>query len=257
MSTNLVIHDRQLQPVLDQLSLRSYADFVECKAGEVVARRGTCETRRILIGGDEPGEAVYLKVYRYEPSWRTMLMRDASTIESRNYATLRTRCGAAVPNVIATGRRRSLGRLRDAFILTRGIPNARPMDEWMEGCGAAARSRALGQLAELVSRMHASGFYHVDLQLRNVLVREGDDRELTLHVLDSSRGGLRRWSVRREYARFRDLSSLFKGARSRLTSREPLRWLKRYFGVGRLTPAHRMLARTILIDRRKKDHGPA
>lgn len=249
-----------MMQTLKELSLRTYDDFVGGGAGEVISRRETGELRRIPVRGSGESEALYLKVYRYEPlSWRTLFVRDKCTIESRNYSALRALGGVVVPDVIAAGHRRKSGRLQSAFILTRGVRAARRLDEWLDdrSTNSTARMRLLADFAEMIAEMHRAGFYHVDLQLRNVLVSLVEPDRPALYLIDSARGGVRRWSVRREYGRFRDLSSLHKGAIGRLCGREQLRWLKRYLGVERLNELHRGLARTILTDRRMKDHGPA
>ncbi|MBK8269204.1 MAG: hypothetical protein IPK83_13210 [Planctomycetes bacterium] len=216
MSTHLIIHDRTMMQILKELSLRTYDDFVGGGAGEVVSRRESGETRWIPIRGSDGSEALYLKVYRYEPlSWRTLFVRDKCTMESRNYAALREFGGVAVPDVIAAGHRRKSGRLQSAFILTRGVRAARRLDEWLDdrNTNIMARVRLLAEFADLIARMHRAGFYHVDLQLRNVLVSLVEPDRPTLYLIDSARGGLRYWSVRQEYGRFRDLSSLHKGGR--------------------------------------------
>lgn len=263
MGDRLDILEADMKPILERLSLRTLDDFVSGVAGEIVAERGSAQTRKITLDG-AAGEC-FLKVYRNpRPKWLSMMMRDRCKIEARNYSILRERCGDVVPRVIATGRRRRSGRLWESFILTHGIPKAVPLDQWLDrlasevGVGAASkRDRALTNLADLVARMHAAGFFHVDLQLRNVLVSETGDAAPKLYLIDSSRGGPRVWSIGREYGRFRDLSSLHKGASGRLSAREELRWLRRYRGARRLSVADRVLVSTILADRRKKDHIPA
>ncbi|MBX3396558.1 MAG: hypothetical protein KF841_14445 [Phycisphaerae bacterium] len=263
MGERLDILEADMIPLLERLSLRTLDDFVSGVVGTVVAERGSAQTRKITLDG-AAGEC-YLKVYRDpRPGWRSIVMRDRCRTEARNYSVLRERCGEVVPRVIATGRRRRSGRLCECFILTHGVPNSVPLDQWLdrlasEGGVAAASKRklALANLADLIARMHAAGFFHVDLQLRNVLVSDSGDAAPRFYLIDSSRGGPRGWRIGREYGRFRDLSSLHKGASGRVSEREELRWLLRYRGARRLSVADRALVTAILADRRKKDHKPA
>lgn len=279
MSSRIIITAPAMRPALERLGLQTYDDFAKCGLGEVVASRASAETRRILLSTDSGLQSLFLKVYRYSPlSWRTVLMRDKCSIERRNYAAMADDCGLATPEVIAFGARRSLGRLCDAFILTLGVPGAIALDEWwdLRGGGESLRSWAIAASASCAAAMHAAGFSHIDLQWRNLLVSEvsqdaevlvggvgipgrhgeGGDRggvRRRLYVLDSARGGKRWWSVRREHGRIRDLSSLSKGARGRLSRTEQLRWLCRYFGISHLGIEHRALVQTILRDRQLKD----
>ncbi len=118
------------------------------------------------------------------------------------------------------------------------------------------RRHLLETTADLVARMHAAGFFHIDLQWRNLLVSEDGSRRPRVYVIDSVRGGPRRWRPFQMHGRLRDLSSLYKLARSQVPVREQVGWLWRYLGVRRLRHEHRVMIQTILCDRRIKDNGP-
>jgi hypothetical protein len=222
---------------------------------------GGGRARRLALDGPAGGGEFFIKVYRY-PSGRSRLRRDKGQVEARNYAYLRTHCGMAVPEVVCHASRRAGLRIVDAFIVTRAIPGAVPLDRFAAGrwpvpAGAApdrARRALLLATADQVARMHAAGFFHVDLQWRNLLVCAPDDTHPRLFVIDSSRGGPRRWLLFREHGRLRDLSSLAKEAVPRLSRTERVRWLHRYFGVTRLRPEHKAMIRTIDLDRALKDN---
>lgn len=251
MSTLLTIADDALRDLLRTAGLYSYDDFLHCTLGEVVHESGTTLTRRIVLRHADFADTLYLKIYRPGPlhGWT----RSRPLREGRNYLLLRDRCAISVPDVIAFGSRRSFGRWKDGFILTRAVPNAVPLDRVPE-CTGPLRRYLLDQTAAIVSRMHAVGFYHIDLQWRNLLVSDDGTDAPEVYVIDSARGGPRRWRILREHGRLRDLSSLSKEARHRLTSREQLRWLRFHLGVRRFAPAHRALIRTIHYDRAIKDH---
>lgn len=269
MNIRLSILAGELHDDLVRAGLRTYEDFVDSARGRSVSNRGSAATRSLTIETSGGPMELFIKVYRRSRSFiGAFFMRDRCMIEARNYAYLRDQCGANVPQVVAHGCRRGFGVFRDGFIATRGVPGATPLDVWLdrraEDSGgrtpvlfqqASQRDRVIRLSAALVSRMHGASFFHVDMQLRNLLLVESAADDPVLYVLDSSRGGVRRWSVSRAYWRVRDLSSLYKGARGRVTRVEMWRWFCRYLGVRRPDWLHREMVRTIAVDRRLKDNG--
>lgn len=251
MSTQLTIVDNAMRSLLTDAGLIVYGDFLNCTQGEIVHQSETSLTRRIVIPHGAVANTLYLKTYRSLPlrGWT----RSRPTREARNYSILRDECEMKVPDVIAFGARRAFGRWTEGIIVTRAVPNAISLDRLID-CTEALRRYLPEHTSAMVARMHAAGFYHVDLQWRNLLVSDDGTDAPDIYVIDSARGGLRHWRVLREHGRLRDLSSLFKEARHRLTPREQLRWLKSYLGVRRFTPSHRALIRTIQYDRAIKDH---
>jgi hypothetical protein len=269
--------------VLTARGFSCYEDFADTTIGEVVSRSSTTQTRRIhwndvpsagaAIASDSTHGEFYLKTYRYNRSLRRLApWLDKGATEARNYRILSRHCGVGVPEVIAYGSRRRMGRLLDAFILTRAIPHAASLDDFAirrwgpgrrhaEGTPAVAtasindplRRYLLIHTADVVARMHAAGFFHVDLQWRNILIADDGSDRPRIFLIDSARGSRRTWRILQAHGRLRDLSSLYKEARSRLTPREQVRWLRRYFGVRRLTHEHRAIIQAIQDDRRIKD----
>ncbi len=269
MNIRLSILASELHDDLVRAGLRAYEDFVDSARGQGVSNRGSAATRCLTIETSGGPMELFIKVYRRSRSLLgAFFTRDRCIVEARNYADLRDLCGALVPQVVAHGCRRRFGVFRDGFIATRGVPGATPLDVWLDRRAhdagspshaitqrAFERRRVIRLSAALVARMHEASFFHVDMQLRNLLVVEGAADGPALYVLDSSRGGVRRWGVSRAYWRVRDLSSLYKGARSRLTRIEMWRWFCRYLGVRRPDGMHREMVRTIAVDRRLKDNG--
>lgn len=251
MSITLTIVDDALRADLRAAGLVAYDDFLNCTQGEAAHQSVTTSTRRIVPRHSGIADTLYLKTYRRGRlgGW----MRNTPEREGRNYLILRDRCDINVPDVIAFGSRREFGRWTDGFILTRAVPHAVSLDRLTE-CAAPLRRYLLDCTSALVARMHAYGFYHIDLQWRNLLISDNGFDTPDIYVIDSARGGLRRWRVLREHGRLRDLSSLYKEARRRLTRKEQLRWLRAYLAVHRFAPQHRALIRTILYDRAIKDH---
>lgn len=267
MSTSLSFSSEDARRDFAAAGLVRYEDFVNCTAGEVVARSGGSETRRWTINGAQSEVECFLKIYRFSgrrPRWA--LQGDKASVETANYRHLE-KLGVDVPEVICHGSRGGLFLLRDAFILTHAVPNAVALDAFVDARWNARRSLAakseidvtrrelLTVSATVAKRMHEGGFFHVDLQWRNILASQSADGAIRLFVIDSSRGGLREAGVRREHGRLRDLSSLAKDARTRMTRSEMLRWLRAYLGVHRLTTEHRLMIQTIERDRVLKDNS--
>ena len=262
MGIKLTLTAPDQSPTLESLGLRRYEDYISCRLGEPIARSSTTETLRIPLDSRAGPGLLYLKRYRYEGAcWRHRFRQDKAAIEARNYAIIRRICRLPAPDVIAHGSRRRGLRLLDAFILTRGIPDATPLETfasagWPDPLAArhdALRRSLLIETARVVSQMHAAGFFHVDLQWRNLLVADTRAQRPTIWLIDPPRGGLRRWPVYAAHGRLRDLSSLAKHAMIMMTARERVRWLRCYFGVGRLSPEHHAIARVIMQDRAIKD----
>jgi tRNA A-37 threonylcarbamoyl transferase component Bud32 len=229
-----------------------------------VARSNTTTTRRVELGADGLHARFFLKVYHHEgPGRRRRLLRDKCAREARNYRLLHERCAVGVPEVVAHGARRRGLHVLESFIMTRAIDGAMSLEQLNVPrlatspgpCGAAMRRKLLAITAALVARMHAAGFYHIDLQWRNLLVASSANEEPRIFVLDCVRGGLRRTALGRAHGRVRDLSSLHKDARHRLSRTEQLRWLRTYLGIRRMGPEEKALIQAIVHDRRIKDAG--
>lgn len=269
MGQSVTWHDRRWQGVLGASGLRTYEDFIDARADALVWERSVTKTIRLTAVDPEDDRplAFYLKKYLYpNRRWRFLFRRDKPSVEQRNYAFLRRNVGAVVPEVVATGRRRRWMRLHDAFILTAEVPDSVQLDDYARAHWSArsepderARQDSLIRAtAHLVRRMHAAGFYHVDLQWRNVLVRFGaSPRQVEVFVIDAPRGG-RRWLwLRRRHGQLRDLSSLDKLARMYLTRTQRLRWFRCYTRRRRINRSDRRLIAAILADRARYERAKA
>jgi len=269
MGRSITWHDRRWQQVLQNGGLSRYEDFLGYRSDRLVWERFTTQTSRLEFrtpDGDRP-TVLYLKKYVYPTRrWRFLLRRDKPDVEVRNYDFLRRRVGPCVPEVIATGRRRRWMMLYDAFILTRELPQAVQLDDyarrhWKGPLPPDERARQrhlLRATADLVRRMHAVHFYHIDLQWRNILVRfDGSSREAEVFLIDAPRGG-RRWLwFRRTHGRVRDLSNLDKLARHYLSRTDRLRWYVLYAGGRRLNRRDRRLITAVLAERARYDQAKA
>jgi hypothetical protein len=229
-----------------------------CPVPASATDRVILEPRTLALPGAAP-LAVFCKHYVYRrPAWKFVARRSKARCEYDNYAVF-ARLGIACAQRIACGESRDgLGRLRRAFILTRAIPDALTLPEFLaRHCPtrhtAAAREirQALRrQLADMTRRAHRAGFFHHDLVWRNVLVTWQPPAPPRLWWIDCPRGRFDRWSPWRRRRQWKDLASLDKSA-ARLCSRgERLAFVQEYLGKKRLDPASRRLVRRTLAYRK-------
>lgn len=253
------ILDPGMRDVLLQAGLSSYDDFINCRIGQVVHSSSTTCTRRLALTLASQSHALYLKTYRLERRRFSSWSQNKALREAQNYARMRS-IDLNVPALIASGGRRRAGSPVDGFLLTREVPGAVRADDYFSANWPkpsqlrwdASRRRLLQESADMISRMHAACFFHVDLQWRNLLISEEAGQHHP-YILDCSRGGFRIHPLTRAHGRLRDLSSLYKEARIRLTRTESLRWLRQYLKLPRLTRGQHALIHAIARDRAIKD----
>lgn len=253
------IIDDAMRSRLQAWGLSTYNDFADCTRGVVVASTATSQTRRLDLPANPGTATFYLKQYTYTGrGLRHRLNCHKGSIEARNYRLMRDEAGIAVPEVVAIGSQRSRFRLVTAFILTRAIDDARPLDEWWRqqsatgGVPAALQREIAAQLLDVTAKMHRVHFYHVDLQWRNILIR-GPAGGVRLFVLDSSRGGRRWLPWMRWHFRMRDLSSLEKSAREFVPRTRRMRFVHEYTRQTACPERPRRLIERIIADRAQKD----
>jgi tRNA A-37 threonylcarbamoyl transferase component Bud32 len=114
-----------------------------------------------------------------------------------------------VPTVVplAVGEPHGCGRWRGSFLITRTLPDTRPLTSFLEETlpeaaparRARLRQRLAAALGQFLARMHDAGIRHLDLHPGNLLLRLGaDDRpELSLIDLHAVRLGALSWRARR------------------------------------------------------------
>ncbi len=169
--------------------------------------------------------------------------------------------GIACAERIACGEQRDwLGRLRHAFIITRAIPDALTLIEFvMLYCPQAdsmaainLRGELIHQLAAMVRHSHDKNFFHNDLYWRNILVTWTPPAQPKLWWIDCPRGRFDRWSPLRHHRRVKDLACLEKTAMGCCTRKERLNFIKQYLGISRLDTEAKRLICDIRRSRRLK-----
>ena len=218
-----------------------------------------------IEAADGESLAVFFKLYHYQsPSWRFVGRSSKARCEFDNYEVFE-RLGVACAERIAWGGERDwLGRLRRAFIITKAIPNAGNLVEFVQKfcpdrstAGRRQMRAALAtQLAAMTQRLHAAQFFHHDLVWRNVLVEYATPGEPKLWWIDCPRGHFDRWSPLRHRRLLKDLASLAKGAMKFCTRGERLEFVKHYLGKPRLDNKVKRLAReAVAYGRRRWPNG--
>lgn len=196
--------------------------------------------------------AAFFKLYHLgSRSWSFCLRLSKSRREFENYAIFR-RLGISAAEPIAWGEERGfLGRLLRNFILTRAVPAACELDDYLATAPRREhRDDLRRELADMVRRLHAACFYHHDLVARNVLVSRADASRPRLFLIDCPRGAFASFGGPRKA--LRDLASLDKSAVRCCSRTERLRFLLEYLGQDRPDAKSRALARACLHYRRAR-----
>jgi tRNA A-37 threonylcarbamoyl transferase component Bud32 len=163
------------------------------------SRRGSLTTikrgpYRVVYRVDLPEATVYVKHFLV-PDLRTKLRQWVRRGKGRNEgkrAIVLARAGIPTITPIALGEQRKRAFLLENYLVTAGISQTQPLDEFverqlpqMEEPRRCRIRRALTiELARLTARLHESGFLHLDFHPGNILVRlEPDDRPV-LYMID-------------------------------------------------------------------------
>src|SRR5262245_63749406 len=186
----------------------------------------------------------YLKHFRIA-NWRALLQNlvRPSKAELEWRAAQDIAClGLPTFEPVALGRIVRSGVVRDSFLVSRGIPEAVPLDEFVTAAVLAPdgtkvlhgparppkdlRHRLATALGELAARLHLAGIVHADFHAANILVRVDPDGEPKLWLIDLHKvhfGG-----PQSREARFNNLAILhqFFADKSRRTDR--LRFYRAY-----------------------------
>lgn len=149
---------------------------------------------RVVYRVQLPSGAIYVKHFlipNLRAKYRQWFRRGKGRNEGKRSRSL---ASIGVPTItpIALGERRRRGFLYDNFLVTREIPDAVPLDAFIEeelpSLDGPRRSRLRRRLAErlgeLTARLHNAGLQHIDFHPGNILVRFGPDDEPSLTMID-------------------------------------------------------------------------
>jgi hypothetical protein len=253
---DLLIVDARWQQAFLHLGRRTASEVMALFGGESIVRSPDVIVRPCsLVLSDGESVPVFLKQYCYPgPSGRFWLRASKARREFESYAVFE-QLGVRCAQRIACGESRDwLGRLRHAFILTRAVPNAGTLLEYLgrpgstggEACPPEIRQVLRRQLAAMTRRIHEAGFFHNDLYWRNVLVEVAPAQPPQLCWIDCPRGSFARWSTSRQRRRIKDLAALDRSAVELCSRAERLRFMKDYLGQPKLDASQKKLIREIV-----------
>jgi tRNA A-37 threonylcarbamoyl transferase component Bud32 len=149
---------------------------------------------RVVYRVDLAGESLYIKHFLV-PNWRSIFRQWVRRGKGRNEAKRAAQLAdLGVPTIapVALGERRRRNFLLDNYLITRGIPDAVPLDRFVEehldAVPDTARPRLRRRLAEalgeVTARLHEGGFLHNDFHPGNVLVQLDARHEPRLFMID-------------------------------------------------------------------------
>ena len=250
--------DARYQSLFGELRIRNCAQAFDFF---VDPRRDPCDRQFVktmeLSWSGKP-LPVFFKQYAFvKPSWKFLGRASKARREFHNYQVFQ-RLGIPSAERVACGEQRDwMGRLRRAFIVTRAVPNASTLLEFVpKHCPDAAsperkkmRAAIITQLAGMTRRLHDANFFHNDLFWRNILVQFSPGAELKLCWIDCPRGKFRSRFFRPYHARLRDLAALDQPAEKFFGLRERIAFLKLYLGQNRLNASAKGLMRDVLAYR--------
>jgi len=250
---DLLIVDPAFRRCFEESSLDSAAAVLRFLGGDAIVGNNTVVAPATLRFRDGSVEQVFFKQYIFPvPAWAFIGRRSKARREFENYAAFR-RMDLPCPQALACGELRDgLGRLRRAFILTRAVPAAQNLIEFVQArcpnradrAARALRQEIIARLAPMVARMHHRHFFHNDLVWRNLLVSSAPQGMPEIWWIDCPRGRFA-W-LRRGRLQIKDLAALDKGAARHCTRSERLAFAKAYLGKACLDAEVKRLARSVV-----------
>ena len=251
-----------LQPGWEDLLRRHGLDSLDrlyaVDTGEVFARSGTTEVRRIALRDDQGTHVLFIKKYwfetlydRFKGTFRGTLF-GLSKVRREGDNLLRLKAwGLDAPRLVAWGEERKGGWLRRSVLVTEGVPNPMSLDVWFLSVFPVLTptekrghlQRLATGLAAAMTRMHRHRFAHRDLFWRNIILSGSSlDR---FYLIDSHHGHVwHPWNRSRRQTE--DLAALDAVAPLFMSSPQRIRFLLQYLGLRRLTPQTKTFVRRIL-----------
>lgn len=250
------------RPTFTALGLNSFDSIASSFGpGQPMPKTGVFVEQRTLQTPGRPPVPIFYKQYFHQPPSLGFLGRfSKARCEYANYETL-TGLDIRCAERVACGEQRDwLGRLRSAFIVTRAIPEAMGLIEFMsKRCpvrsgpvSAESRRSVVEQLGTMTRRIHGAGFYHHDLVWRNILVTMDATGQPLVWWIDCPRGQFDQWSPWRRRRALKDLASLDKSASKYCSRSERITFIKNYLGQSKTDAEARKWIRDALDYRRQR-----
>jgi len=143
----------------------------------------------VWVADTPAGERAFYKMYRRRtlPSWwkGKALRYRAEREYDRLLVLAQAGVGCSEPLACLVGSGAEHGRYE--IVVTREIPHARKLAEYLREQKKAGREPELGALFAAIRRMHAAGVYHGTLTPNNIVVSEPPGQAPAFHVVDLPR----------------------------------------------------------------------
>jgi len=248
-------------PILKAAGLDTMAGVYQTQLGEIISQDGKKEKNDVLrIELEDEGRTrvFYLKRY-WNREWSKIWKRAprgallGPSIVKAEFEKMERlgEYGIRIPGLVAFGNQRFCGGVINSFIMTEEIPKAMGVDfvvgAWMEQqpkeLHEIHREALLAEVARCLKIMHAHGFEHHDLFLRNMMI-SGQDMT-ALYILDCPRAYIWPWFIMR-FRRVHDLATLDAAASELLRPTQRMRFMHLYLGRNQLTDEDKQLVRKVL-----------
>jgi heptose I phosphotransferase len=235
---------------LQQAGLAAFDAVMQSAGGRclrVLADRENWYFQPLPTGADGPG--LYLKKHRVR-TWSTRVRAKlsaspgvtAARIEAGHAGSL-SALGIDVMPLVAYGERLRRDGMLESFLLTEELAGYEELQDFLRrrfpprSPAVAGRDpelrRILGDVAEIVRRLHAAGYNHRDLYCCHFLIKEPAPGEFDIRLIDLQRVQRRRWFRRRWIVK--DLAQLaYSAPRDRVGCKDQIAIMHHYLGVRKL-----------------------
>jgi len=209
--TILRSHVVSLQEIVRDIDLLEDRDDFEIVHRSMVRTIGT-----IRIQGPEGSERVYVKTYRHRGWGNTLRFFLFGSKAKAEWAMGIRFMALGIPSFqpLAYGERRKGPFLKEAYLVTREVPNSISLDRYLEELRkedpdriSEKKANILKGIAGLVGEIHRKGIYHRDLHSGNILVKWNGSHGLCLHIIDLHRADVYRRISKQK--RLQNLAQLF------------------------------------------------
>ncbi len=159
--------------------------------------------------------------------------------------------GLRIPRLVGYGEQRFCCGLINSYMITEEIPNAMGVDslvhQWLgtqpQDKQWELKEELITSIAAAVKTMHANGFEHHDLFLRNLIVADHDMSKL--YVFDCPHAWIWPAFIMKKRRKV-DLAMLDAGATMAFSPMQRMRFLYQYLGCQRLSAEDKAFAREVL-----------
>jgi hypothetical protein len=250
--------DREYEAEFQRLGLVNFDAVMSHAQGRLVRTLPDRENWRLEFASQGRRRVLFLKKHRSRSalmrlcSWLSLGSRTPGRTEAENVAALQA-AGIESMRVVAFGEQVRAGAA-ESFFMTEELHGFTQLDHFLRQRFVPAAERTRGEndlavlataVADVAQRFHAAGFNHRDFYCCHLFIQESSGGRFAVRLIDLQRVERRRCLRRRWIVK--DLAQLaYSAPRERVTATVRMRFIKRYLGVERLTPADKRFVRRIL-----------